>query len=133
MLDHLGILAKNIAGAKAFYDAALAPLGAKVVLEFEPPGSTGARYIGYGTEAGKPKFWIQTSVGTPADKSGPIHLAFHAKTHGQVDAFYKAALAAGGRDNGQPGPRPHYHKSYYGAFVLDLDGNNIEAVCHKPQ
>lgn len=133
MLDHLGIPAKDIAKAKTFYDAALAPLGAKVVFEFEPPGAKGARYIGYGTEPGKPKFWIQTSVGTPADKPGTIHLAFHAKTRGQVDAFYKSAMGAGGRDNGKPGPRPQYHANYYGAFVLDPDGNNIEAICHKPQ
>jgi catechol 2,3-dioxygenase-like lactoylglutathione lyase family enzyme len=130
MLDHIGIKAQEIAKAKVFYDAALAPLGGKPVFEFELPNKAG-RFIGYGTEPGKPRFWIQTSVGVPAATSGPIHLAFRASSHAQIDAFYKAALKAGGRDNGKPGPRPHYHANYYGAFVIDPDGNNVEAVCHK--
>jgi catechol 2,3-dioxygenase-like lactoylglutathione lyase family enzyme len=81
--------------------------------------------LGYGV-APKPDFWV--AEGTP--NAPPIHIAFRADSHAQVDAFYKAAIAAGGRDNGAPGPRPHYHANYYGAFVLDPDGHNIEAVCH---
>jgi catechol 2,3-dioxygenase-like lactoylglutathione lyase family enzyme len=84
-------------------------------------------HAGFGRD-GKPSFWL----GTGAHPSGPAHIAFAAATRAEVDAFYKAAIAAGARDNGPPGIREHYHPSYYGAFVLDPDGNNIEAVCHTP-
>jgi catechol 2,3-dioxygenase-like lactoylglutathione lyase family enzyme len=80
-------------------------------------------------QSGKPSFWI--GEGSPA--SGPLHVAFVAETRGDVAAFYRAAIAAGGKDNGAPGLRPHYHANYFAAFVLDPDGNNIEAVCHAPQ
>jgi len=93
-----------------------------------PKEFTGGRVVlGLG-EPEKADFWI--SEGTP--QTPHIHIAFRAKTRADVDAFYKAAIAAGGRDNGAPGPRPHYHANYYGAFVLDPDGHNIEAVCHVP-
>lgn len=96
-------------------------------MEF-PASVTGHSDVaGYGEVAtGKPDFWIH--AGTP--NKPPVHIAFRVETRAAVDAFYKAALAAGGRDNGQPGLRPHYHPDYYGGFVLDLDGHNIEAVCH---
>jgi len=120
MIDHTGVTVSDVAKSKAFYRAALAPLGYAVLMEFE-------EFAGFGV-APKPDFWI--GAGSP--NVPPIHVAFRAETRAQVDAFYKAAIAAGGRDNGAPGPRPHYHANYYGAFVLDPDGHNIEAVCHAP-
>ena len=118
MIDHTGVGISRFATSKAFYSAALAPLGYDVVMEWET-------FAGFGV-AGKPDFWI--GEGTP--NVPPIHVAFRAESRAQVDAFHKAALAAGGRDNGAPGLRPQYHPNYYGAFVLDPDGHNIEAVCH---
>jgi catechol 2,3-dioxygenase-like lactoylglutathione lyase family enzyme len=120
MLDHMGIAVSDYARSKAFYEKALAPLGYGVVMEV-PQVPT----AGFGAP-GKPSFWI--SQGKP----GYLHIAFIAKDRKAIDAFYKAALAAGGRDNGPPGIRAHYHPNYYGAFVFDLDGVNIEAVCHNP-
>jgi catechol 2,3-dioxygenase-like lactoylglutathione lyase family enzyme len=120
MLDHVGIGVGDYARSKAFYEAALAPLGFTVVMEFAGMG------CGLGTE-GKPWFWV-----TARERSGPFHLAFTAPDRPTVDAFHQAALAAGGADNGAPGLREHYHPNYYGAFVLDPDGNNVEAVCHRP-
>lgn len=127
MIDHTGFQVSNASQSRSFYDRALAPLGYRVLMEV-PKEHTGGRVVlGYG--AHKPEFWL--SEGEP---SAPrIHIAFVADRREQVDEFYRAALAAGGRDNGPPGPRPHYHKDYYGAFVLDPDGYNVEAVCHKPQ
>jgi catechol 2,3-dioxygenase-like lactoylglutathione lyase family enzyme len=122
MLDHVGA---DFDRSRAFYEAALAPLGIAVVME---PRAGAA---GFGSEVGgvvKPYFWIHAR-GRAAVAGA--HLAFAAPDHGAVDAFHAAALAAGGTDNGAPGPRPHYHPSYYGAFVLDPDGNNVEAVCHR--
>lgn len=84
--------------------------------------------MGFGASE-KPFFWL----GESEDASGPLHIAFAAPNRAGVDAFYEAALKAGGTDNGAPGLRPHYHANYYGAFVLDLDGNNVEAVCHLPE
>jgi len=121
MIDHTGVTASDAGRSKAFYRAALAPLGYSVLMEWE-------QYAGFGV-APKPDFWI--GQGTP--NLPPIHVAFRAENRKQVDAFYQAAMAAGGRDNGPPGLRPHYHANYYGAFVLDPDGHNIEAVCHDPQ
>ena len=122
MLDHVTIGVSNIARAVAFYDRALAPLG------IERLYAEGAQFFGYGAES-KAFFWIglRDSVQTGA------HIAFAAKDRNSVDAFHAAALAAGGRDNGAPGLRPHYHANYYGAFILDPDGHNIEAVCHSPE
>lgn len=121
MFDHVGIGVSNVSESKAFFLAALAPLGVEVVKE-------GAYGVGIGKN-GKPAFWLhEASV-----VAGAIHLAFVAESRKQVDAFHEAALAAGGTDNGAPGLRPHYHSSYYGAFVIGPDGHNVEAVCHQPE
>jgi catechol 2,3-dioxygenase-like lactoylglutathione lyase family enzyme len=119
MIDHIGISVTDLARSKAFYAAALAPLGYQLLMEWET-------FAGFGQ---KPKidFWIGGGAG---DKQ--MHVAFRAPTRSVVDAFYKAAMAAGGVDHGAPGVRPHYHEHYYGAFVLDPDGHNVEAVCHEP-
>jgi catechol 2,3-dioxygenase-like lactoylglutathione lyase family enzyme len=127
MIDHAGIVVTDWTKAKAFYDAALAPLGATLLYMVPEEFTGGAKVGGYGRD--KPDFWLHEG-GEP----GPgRHYAFTASSRAEVDAFHAAALAAGGRDNGAPGPRPHYHEHYYGAFVLDPDGNNIEAVCHRPE
>ena len=127
MIDHLGINVSDFDAAKAFYDKALAPLGASL-LYMVPPEYTGGKKIGgYGRD--RPVFWLHE-----ASPAGPgRHYAFTARNRAEVDAFHAAALAAGGKDNGGPGLRPHYHPDYYGAFVLDPDGNNVEAVCHAPE
>src|SRR5215831_1115854 len=126
MIDHTGLNVRDYGKSKAFYLRALAPLGYQLIkelpAEFAPGGAMG---LGVPPKA---DFWI--AGGRP--NSPPLHIAFRAATRAMVDAFHAAALAAGGRDNGAPGLRPHYHASYYGAFVLDPDGHNIEAVCHDP-
>ena len=128
MIDHTGVSVSDFAESKAFYSKALAVIGYALLLEF-PASVTGhADVAGFG-EPPKPNFWI--SLGVP--NRPPIHVAFRVSSRAQVDAFYKAAMAAGGRDNGAPGVRPHYHEHYYGAFVLDPDGHNIEVVCHQPE
>lgn len=127
MLDHMGISVRDPEASRRFYDAALAPLGGRLLMEV-PKAHTGGVFVGgYGVPP-MPDFWI--TGGAPNEPR--IHVAFRASSRAEVDAFYQAALAAGGRDNGPPGPRPHYHEHYYGAFVLDPDGHNIEAVCHDP-
>jgi catechol 2,3-dioxygenase-like lactoylglutathione lyase family enzyme len=126
MLDHITFTVTNLAHAKAFYDAALGPLGIRVLHEITPAQSGGAHVLGYGDT--RPFFWIAAGDGL----KGRLHVAFTAKDRATVDAFHRAALAAGGADNGEAGLRPHYHANYYGAFVLDPDGHNIEAVCHTP-
>ncbi len=126
MIDHTGINTADFTRSKAFYDAALAPLGSSHLFTVPPEHTGGAQVVGYGQD--RPQFW----VGEGAPHVPPLHFAFTARTRAQVDAFHAAALDAGGTDNGPPGLRPHYHDHYYGAFVLDLDGNNIEAVCHAP-
>jgi catechol 2,3-dioxygenase-like lactoylglutathione lyase family enzyme len=119
LLDHIIIGVSDLAASRAFYEGALRPLDYEVALEF--PGS-----VGFGV-ARKPDFWLR------AGQAGePVHVAFRAADRAAVDSFHAAALAAGGRDNGAPGVRERYHPSYYGAFALDPDGNNIEAVCHEP-
>jgi catechol 2,3-dioxygenase-like lactoylglutathione lyase family enzyme len=127
MIDHTGLVISEPNRSRHFYDTALAPLGYQVIKEIPKEYLDGKVVLGYGVPP-KPDFW--TVEGTPNEPR--IHVAFRAETRAQVDAFYKAALAAGGRDNGAPGPRPHYHENYYGAFVFDPDGHNIEAVCHVP-
>jgi catechol 2,3-dioxygenase-like lactoylglutathione lyase family enzyme len=128
MLDHIGLSVSDYAHAKALYAAALKPLGYGVVMEVTKADSGGA-YEGAGFgDKGKPSFWI----GTGGALTGRLHVAFEARDRAAVDAFYQAAIAAGGKDNGAPGIRAHYHPNYYGAFVLDPDGHNIEAVCHSP-
>lgn len=127
MIDHTGVVVSNFEKSKAFYSAALAPLGYKVLMEF-PAAVTGTTDVAGLGVPDKPDFWI--SKGSPNKPS--LHIAFRADNRKLVDAFYKAALAAGGVDNGKPGVREHYHPNYYGAFVLDPDGHNVEAVCHDP-
>ena len=127
MIDHIGFPVVDIARSRAFYEAALAPLGYGVVMEVSAEETGAAAHVGFGLP-GRPDFWI-TSGGS---LGGCLHVAFAAADRATVDAFHAAALAAGGRDNGAPGLRPHYHPHYWGAFVLDPDGHNIEAVCHRP-
>jgi len=129
MIDHIGIAVADIGAARDFYAAALAPLGIALRMEVSEAETGGhGAHLGFGL-TGKPAFWI----GSGRTPSGAVHVAFAAPTRAHVDAFHAAALKAGGRDNGAPGLRPQYHPDYYGAFVLDPDGNNIEAVCHAPQ
>lgn len=123
MLDHIGITVRDVTEARAFYEAALTPLGVGVVMAWET-------FVGFG-EQGNPYFWIgqgETQAAKPH-----VHVAFAAQNRAQVDAFYAAAIKAGASDNGAPGLRSHYHENYYAAFVIDADGHNIEAVCHLPE
>jgi catechol 2,3-dioxygenase-like lactoylglutathione lyase family enzyme len=118
--DHIGVSVTDFEKSKAFYTKALAPLGIGVVME-----GPGWAMVG---KSGKPEFWF----GAHGKPPGPIHIAFAAANRAEVRAFYEAAIAAGGRDNGGPGIRAQYHPNYYGAFVFDPDGHNVEAVCHLP-
>jgi catechol 2,3-dioxygenase-like lactoylglutathione lyase family enzyme len=127
VIDHIGMPVSNLARATDFYLKALAPLGIGMILQVSAEQTGNGAAVGFGAQ-GKPFFWI----GEGEKMAGHIHVAFAATSRAEVDAFYKAAIAAGGKDNGAPGLRPHYHANYYGAFVIDLDGNNIEAVCHAP-
>ena len=126
MFDHLGFGVTDFQRSVAFYDQALAPLGITRLYTVPPEHSGGVDATGYGVE--RPQFWISGG----GDTFGRLHVCFAAPSRAVVDAFHVAALAAGGRDNGAPGLRPHYHPDYYGAFVLDPDGFNVEAVCHRP-
>ena len=126
MIDHTGVTVTDFRRSKDFYQRALAPLGYVLMVEF-PASVTGTTDVAGFGEPPKPDFWI----GAAAKVEAHVHVAFRASTRAQVDAFYQAAMQAGGRDNGAPGLRPHYHADYYGAFVLDPDGHNIEAVCHE--
>ncbi|MCF8506215.1 MAG: VOC family protein [Caulobacter sp.] len=128
MLDHVGATVSDLARSRTFYDAALAPLGIAVIMEVTPEQTGGSGHLGYGS-GGRPYFWI----GNAGPATGRLHVALTAPDRKAVEAFYTAAIAAGGIDNGPPGLRPHYHPNYYGAFVLDPDGLNIEAVCHAPE
>lgn len=121
MFDHVSITVSDVKKSDAFYQAALKPLGIVPIMQVETS-------IGYGIS--RPTFWI--GQGKIIQPEGRVHIAFPAKTRALVDEFYKAAMAAGGKDNGAPGLRPHYHANYYGAFVLDFDGYNVEAVCRAP-
>jgi catechol 2,3-dioxygenase-like lactoylglutathione lyase family enzyme len=121
MIDHVTANVSDLGRAKRFYEQALAPLGYSMQMEFQ--GATG-----FGTGEGIPDFWI----GSSPDR-GATHVAISAGDRLTVDKFYEAAPAAGGEDNGPPGLRPHYHETYYAAYVRDADGNNIEAVCHRPE
>jgi catechol 2,3-dioxygenase-like lactoylglutathione lyase family enzyme len=120
VLDHISLGVADYSRSRAFYEAALRPLQYELLIERD-------ELCGFGT-GGKPDFWVGSR-----EVSGPVHVAFASPDRKTVDAFHQAALAAGGRDNGAPGLRPQYHPAYYGAFVLDPDGNNIEAVCHQPE
>ncbi|MCW6507386.1 VOC family protein [Lichenifustis flavocetrariae] len=125
MIDHLGVPARDLARSRAFFLAALAPLGIGVVMDVTAEQTGGSAHVGFGAN-GKPFFWL--GDGHPA--GGPVHVAFTAETPEAVRLFHRAAIAAGGTDNGAPGLRPHYHPDYYAAFIVDPDGNNVEAVCH---
>ena len=118
MIDHMGIAVSDLKKSIAFYKQALAPLGYELIMSME-------QFAGFGV-GGKPDFWI--GVGTPKDR---VHVGFATKSRATVRAFYAAAIAAGGKDNGGPGIREIYHPDYFGAFVLDPDGHNIEACCHE--
>ena len=133
MIDHTGVIVSDIGKSKAFYSAALGAIGIVLLKEFSAAVTGSVDVAGYGakevrTEGVSPEFWL--SQGKPGNL--PVHVAFRVGSRALVDSFYQEALAAGGRDNGVPGLRPHYHPNYYGAFVLDPDGNNIEAVCRAP-
>ena len=121
MIDHMTLRVRDYAKSKAFYTAALAPLGYEMLMEWEG-------FSGFGVNK-KPDFWLAAAEDR---KYSQLHLAFRAPNRKAVDAFYKAAMAAGGKDNGKPGLRPEYTENYYGAYVLDADGHNIEAVCYAP-
>ena len=121
MLDHVTLNVRDLAASRRFYEEALRPLGYSVVAEYEA-------LAGLGTGEGIPDLWL-AERGEP---SAPVHVALSSADRATVDAFHEAAVAAGGVDNGPPGVRAHYHENYYGAFVHDPDGNNIEAVCHAP-
>ncbi len=127
MLDHIGIPVSDYQRTKQFYLRALAPLGHGLVMEVDQRVEKGFSAAGLGNND-RPDFWI----GGEGTLNRPVHIAFTATNRTGVDAFYVAALAAGAKDNGGPGLRPHYHPNYYAAFVLDPDGHNIDAICHAP-
>ena len=127
MIDHIGITTTDYVRSRTFYQHALLPLGYALMREVSAAQTGSTDRAGFGVPP-KPDFWI-AGASTPPTR---VHVAFRADSRAQVDAFHAAALAAGGQDNGAPGLRPHYHPNYYGAFVLDPDGHNVEAVCHNP-
>jgi catechol 2,3-dioxygenase-like lactoylglutathione lyase family enzyme len=121
MIDHVGFGVSDYQRSKAFYEQALAPLGITLLMEVKRQAA------GFGRD-GKPFFWIEMNRPSVTE----VHVAFDADDRPTVDAFHRAGLEAGGADNGAPGVREIYHPDYYGAYILDPDGNNIEAVCHRP-
>jgi catechol 2,3-dioxygenase-like lactoylglutathione lyase family enzyme len=127
MLDHTGIAVSDWTQSKRFYTEALQALGIGILMQVSAEQTGADAHAGFGKN-GKAFFWI----GNGPRIRGPTHFAFAADSRAAVDAFHRAALAAGGKDNGAPGIREYYHPNYYGAFVLDPDGNNVEAVCHAP-
>jgi catechol 2,3-dioxygenase-like lactoylglutathione lyase family enzyme len=127
MIDHTGLSVSDLKRSQAFYRAALKPIGYELLVEFPAGVSGGSDVAGFGVPP-KADFWL--SQGSP--NRPPVHVAFRVGERSCVDAFYAAALKAGGRDNGAPGPRPHYHEHYYGAFVLDFDGHTSAVVGHEP-
>ena len=130
MINHAGIPVTDVQRSKRFYEAALAPLGIKVTMTIAPDKTeSGGTAIGFGDEKVPGFFWI----GDNERVGEGVHIAFTAGSRAEVDEFYQAAMAAGGRDNGPPGLRPHYAPNYYAAFVFDPDGANIEAVCLEAQ
>lgn len=127
MIDHITFGVTDFARSTAFYDLAFAPLGIRRLFDLGADEAGGVKVAGYGDD--RPWFWIAEERPT----TGLMHIAVQAKTHSEVDAFHAAALQAAGTDNGPPGLRPQYHPDYYAAFVLDPDGHNIEALCHRPR
>ncbi|MFZ0207712.1 MAG: VOC family protein [Roseiarcus sp.] len=128
MMDHIGLAVADFERSKSFFVNALAPLDITLLMEVTAEQTGGDAHAGFGAER-KAFFWI----GNGKKPTSGVHVAFNAKSRSQVDAFHQAAMSAGGRDNGPPGLRPQYHPNYYGAFILDADGNNIEAVCHQSE
>lgn len=124
MIDHVGLNVSDVAASKAFYERALAPLGYTVGSEFEDEEG---KHVGFRSPQGRYDFWI-AQRGEPTTTA---HVSFRVESRDLVDAFHAAGLEAGGRDNGAPGPRPRYHANYYGGFLLDPDGNNVEAVSYR--
>jgi len=124
MFDHVKFGVTDFAASKAFFLKALEPLGVVVVGEGPPT---------YGVELCQPKGKVSLVLYQTDEKPAHLHVAFMARNRKQVEAFYRAALDAGGKDNGPPGLRPHYHANYYAAFVIGPDGHNIEMVCHEPE
>ena len=124
IFDHVKFGVSDYAASKAFFVNALEPLGVAIVSEGSPS---------YGVELCQPKGKVSLCLFQTEEKPAHLHIAFVADTRAQVDAFYRAALEAGGKDNGAPGLRPKYHANYYAAFVIGPDGHNIEAVCHEPE
>ena len=129
MIDHVGLAVSGYERSREFYRSVLAPLGGELVMEVTAEQTGDSSHAGFGMH-GRPTFWIGTSQNA---HSGSVHVAFTAPDRDAVRAFHRLALEAGATDNGAPGLRPHYHEHYYGAFVLDPDGHNIEAVCHSPE
>lgn len=127
MIDHTGLNVRDLACSLAFYRAALAPIGYQLLVQFPAEVTGNAPAAGFGIPP-KPDFWV--AQGTPNRPA--LQVALPVGERALVDAFHAAALAAGGRDHGAPGPPPHSHPQHYGAFVLDFDGHNIEVVCHEP-
>ena len=121
MIDHVVLGVHHLDEGRYFYEHVLAPLGITVVRE-------DAEMIGFGAADGRPFFWV-----ADREPTHRVHVAFTAADRASVDAFHAAAMHSGGVDNGPPGLRPQYHENYYGAFAFDADGNNIEAVCHRPE
>lgn len=130
MIDHITLRVRDLAATRAFYAKALAPLGYRIGYDAEHDGSG---VLGFGCEMPGVGFKIDTwFIDRTEPLSGPSHICWRAESRAAVDAFHAAAIAAGGIDNGAPGVRAHYHPNYYGAFVRDPDGHNVEAVCHLP-
>jgi catechol 2,3-dioxygenase-like lactoylglutathione lyase family enzyme len=134
MIDHTGVIVSNFEYSCKWYETTLKSIGYAKLFEFDGKLS-GSNYVaGFGeASTGKPDFWICGATKDKPVNNPVIHIAFRAQNRKQVDEFYNAAIEAGGKDNGKPGIRPHYHENYYGAFVLDLDGHNIEVVYHTPE
>lgn len=126
MFGHITLGTNDLKRAGEFYDAVLGTLGHSRGLERDT-------FISYGDRSGSRLFVMTPFDGNAASVGNGVHLAFKAENRAQVDAFHAAAMAAGGTDEGPPGPRPHYHEHYYGAYVRDLDGNKLQAVCHKAE
>jgi len=122
MFDHVCFGASDYEASKAFFLKALAPLGVTIASENE-----------LGVEIVRPNDNCSLCIGPTTEKPAHLHLAFAAENRQQVDAFHRAALEAGGKDNGAPGLRPRYHANYYAAFVIGPDGHNVEVVCHAPE
>lgn len=122
LLDHVGVQTKDMAASKAFYSAVLAPLGSRLLMDFGDA-------VGFGPDGGAASFWISVA---PGELAGEVHIAFSTADRATVDAFHAAAIELGAEELHAPAVHPEYHASYYGAFVRDPDGNNVEAVCHRP-